>query len=152
MIWRLRSRQAAPAGYLRDDLILVTDDANLAAARVPVPVEATIRPSIAIDPSPLLMGSVGPGEAVTRQLIVHGAAPFRVLSVESSDKRFQCGPPQGSGSLYRIPVTFTAAASETAGRADTKIRIQTDAQAGGSLEVAASVDVVGSPAAKLPAA
>ena len=62
---------SAPLGYLRNDLILVTDDANPAAARVPVPVEATIRPSIAIDPSPLLMGSVSPGEAVTRQLIVH---------------------------------------------------------------------------------
>ena len=51
----------AAAGSLRDEVILVTNDANPQKARVPVPVEATIQPAIAVHPSPLLMGSVAPG-------------------------------------------------------------------------------------------
>ena len=47
---------------------------------------------------------------------------------------------KGRAAEIVLPVTFTAAAGEMVGRADTKIHIQTDAQAGGSMEVAASVD------------
>ena len=84
----------APAGSLRDEVILVTNDVNPQKARVPVPVEATIQPAIAVHPSPLLMGSVAAGGSLTRQLIVHGNKPFRIVQVESSDKRFHCQPPQ----------------------------------------------------------
>jgi hypothetical protein len=143
---------SAPPGYLRDELVLVTNDANPQAARVPVPVEALIQPSITVRPSPLLMGSVGPGETVTRQLVVHGNPSFHVLRVESTDKRFHCGPPTGAGNLYRVPVSFTAAAGEAVGRADAKIRIETDAPAGRSMEVGVSVEVVGEPAATPPGA
>ena len=79
----------AAAGSLRDEVILVTNDANPQTARVPVPVEAIIQPAVAVHPSPLLMGSVAPGGSLTRQLIVHGNKPFRIIRVESSDKRFR---------------------------------------------------------------
>ena len=120
----------AAAGSLRDELILVTNDANPQTARVPVPVEAIIQPAIAVHPSPLWMGSVAPGESVARQLIVHGNKPFRVVRVESSDKRFRCQAPEGVAAMHRLPVTFAAAADEPVGQPGAKIHIVTDAEPG----------------------
>ena len=88
------------------------------------------------------MGSVAPGKAVTRILIVKGAAPFRIVQVKSSDKRFQCAPPEGAGNLYRLPVTFTAAAGEPAGRPAAKISIETDAAAGRHVDVGVSAEIL----------
>ena len=51
----------APAGYVRDDLILVTNDANPQAARVPVPVEAHHSAGRRRHPSPMLMPRRRPG-------------------------------------------------------------------------------------------
>ena len=129
-------------GYIHDDLILVTDDSNPQIARVPVGVEAIVQPSISVYPSPLVMGSVVQGKAVTRILVVKGTAPFHIVQVKSSDKRFQAAPPEGAGNLYRLPLTFTAAASEAAGRPTAKISIETDAAAGRHVEVAASAEVL----------
>ena len=132
-------KDTAPAGYIRDDLILVTDDANPQAARVPVPVEARIQAAITVYPSPFLMGSVAAGETITRPLVLHGNAPFRIVRVNSSDPRFKCVPPDGAASLHRIPVTFTA--DDKSGPASAKISIETDSEAGRKLDVAVSVEV-----------
>ncbi|MGO8688814.1 MAG: DUF1573 domain-containing protein [Thermoguttaceae bacterium] len=138
-------KDGAPAGYLHEDLILVTDDLDPQRKRVPVPVEAMIQPAISVAPSPLLMGSVGAGETVRRQLIVHGNTAFRIVAAESSDKRFQCLPPQGVNTLHRLPVRFTATGKDPAGPVSTKIRIETDSKAGRILEVGASVEVLAGP-------
>jgi hypothetical protein len=114
----------APAGYLRDELSLVTNDLNPRAVRVPVPVEGLIQPGLSVYPSPLFMGTVQAGQSITRQMVLRGQSALRVVSVESTNPRFQCTPPTGSGMLQRLPVTFQAGPQP--GKSVGRIRIQTD--------------------------
>ncbi len=129
----------------------MTDDPNPLTARVPVPVEATIQPAVAVDPSPLLLPGVAPGESITRPLIVHGKMPFHIVRADCGDKRFQCTPPSAENTLHRLPVTFTAGAEAKAGRTSTVVRIATDVPGQPTLEVVVSVDIAPVAGAKQPA-
>ena len=128
----------------------MTDDANPQSARVPVPIEAIIRPAVAVNPSPMMMPSVAPGESITRPLIVHGNAPFHILSVKCGDKRFQCVPPSAANLLHRLPVTFTAAADEKPGRVSTTVRIATDAPGNPTIDVVVSVEIAAAATSEKP--
>jgi hypothetical protein len=129
----------APPGYLRDELHLVTNDANPRTARVPVPVEGVVRAAVTAFPSPLYLGSVEPGKSAVRQIIVSGGTPFRILQVDSTDPRFQCVPAATAGTLHRLPVAFQA--GQTPGKACGKIVIRTDTGTA-PVEVAVQADVV----------
>jgi hypothetical protein len=129
----------APAGYLRDELHLVTNDANPRTARVPVPVEGVVRAAVTAFPSPLYMGSVELGKSAVRQIILSGGTAFRILKVDSTDPRFQCTPAATAGTLHRLPVAFQA--GQVPGKAWGKIVIRTDAGTA-PVEVTVQADVL----------
>lgn len=62
----------APAGYIQDQLILVTNDVNQLAARVPVEVEGVISQALSVRPSPLFLGVVETGQPISKPLVVQG--------------------------------------------------------------------------------
>ena len=68
------------------------------------------------------MGVADAGQTVTRNLVVRGRSPFRILTVRSTDARFHCQAPAGPASdHYILPVTFAAKASAApAGRVAAK--------------------------------
>ena len=132
-------KEDTPVGYIRDHLVLVTNDFRPQAARVPVAVEGVVAPSVTVRPSPLLMGVVGPAKTVTRRLVVQGAAPFRILGAKCDDARFQCTVPAEEKTLHMVPVTFTASAE--AESVDRKILIETDRAPGKPIEVPVQVQV-----------
>ncbi len=113
-----------PAGYLRDHLILITNDRNM--TQVPVPVEGRIETGIVVSPSSLLMGVIQPGQKVTKQLVIRGKKPFRVLSVSCDDHNFQFDTSGETAAkpLHVIPVTFQA--GQDLGKVVETIRIETD--------------------------
>ena len=97
----------APPGYIQEQLVLVTNDYDPKAAHVPVAVEGLV--ASALSASPVWMGVAEAGQTVTRNLVVHGRSPFRILTVRSSDARFQCQAPAGpAGDHYILPLTFAA--------------------------------------------
>ncbi len=112
----------------------MTNDLNPRAVRVPVPVEGLIQPGLSVYPSPLFMGTVEAGQSITRQMVLRGQVPMRVVRMESTNPQFQCTPPAGSGMLLRLPVTFQAGPQP--GKSTGRIRIQTD---GGSEPLVAEV-------------
>ena len=130
----------APVGYVRDQLILVTNDSNRSASRVPVLVEAVVTPSIVVRPSPLLLGAVETGQSVVRRLVVQGKTAFRIVAVECTDGRLKCSPPETANTVNLVSVTFTA--SETPGKTSGKILIETDAAPGKPIEVRFHVQVI----------
>jgi hypothetical protein len=130
----------APVGYLREHLMLVTNDKNTKAARVPVPVEGNVVSAVTVRPSPLLLGVVHAGKPVTRQLVVRGAQPFRIVAAECNDKRFQCRLPQEEKPVQVVPVTFVS--DEPSGQVTGTIYLQTDQGAPEKLAVEAHVQVV----------
>ncbi len=114
----------APVGYFKDHLMLVTNDHN--ASEVPVPVEGRIVPGITVSPASLFMGVVKPGEKVTKQLVVKGKKPFRILSVSCDNGQFEFDTTaeQQPKLVHLIPVTFVA--GEEPGKVAKTIRIVTD--------------------------
>jgi hypothetical protein len=114
----------APAGYINEHLMLVTNDSQ--ATQIPVLVEGRVMPGIMLSPAALFMGVVEPGQKITKQLVVKGKKPFRVLEVTCDDKSFSfdtssAGEPKP---VHLIPVTFTAGTD--AGKVVKTIRVRTD--------------------------
>jgi hypothetical protein len=114
----------APAGYLNDHLMLVTNDAS--NQQIPVLIEGRIMPGITVSPTALFMGVVQPGQTVTRQLVVKSKKPFKILGVTCEDKsfKFDTSKEGQAKELHLVPVTFIAGTD--AGRVTKTIKIQTD--------------------------
>ena len=123
--YRLRARleATAPGGYLKDQLVLVTNDSN--SAEVPVLVEAQVRSEVTVSPAVLFMGVAAPGKALTKVFVVRGQRPFRVLSVTCDDEGYQFADVKADQpkSLFLVPVTFTAGTRP--GKVGGTIRIKT---------------------------
>jgi hypothetical protein len=130
--------KTAPTGNYREQVFLITNDANPRNARIPIPVEGSVQAGITVHPEKLFMGTVEPGKTISRPLIVRGIAPFRILRAESSDARFRATVPQESATLHRVPVEFQAGAEP--GKANSVMRLHIDN--GAALEAAVDVQVV----------
>ena len=114
----------APAGYLNDHVVLVTNDGQ--SRQIPVSVEGRIAPSILVSPTTLFMGVVQPNGKATKQFVVKGKTPFRIrdISCDGNAFQFQRADDNRAKKLHLIPVTFQA--GDTPGKATTTIRITTD--------------------------
>jgi hypothetical protein len=130
----------APPGYIQDKIVLVTNDINPRAARVPVPVEGVVSQTLSVRPSPLFMGVIETGQTVTKPLIVQGKTPFHVTAVRSNDPRFKCKLPDGAKAVQVVPVTFDA--KEDSGKVTGTIHIETDYPNTKPLDVDVNVQIM----------
>ena len=123
----VRLDKDAPPGYVKDHLILVTNDRR--SAEIPVLVEGRVLFEIAVSPASLFLGVMQPGQKVTKQLVVRSKKPFCITSATSDCNCLRVGTPADTVSkpLHVLPVTFTA--RNKPGRVAEKIRIQTDLDA-----------------------
>ena len=79
----VRLKESAPAGYLKDQLILVTNDSN--NPRIPLDIEGRVTPEISVMPENWVLGDVEPGGEVPKKLIVRGKTPFTITQIEGDD-------------------------------------------------------------------
>jgi len=128
-------KDTTPPGYLKDEVIVRTDDPNQQTARIPLTVEGLVIPSLTVNPAVLMLGVLQPGQTVSRNLVVRGQKPFQVLDVSGPDSQFRFTLPQAAKEIQLIGVQFQAADT---GRVSGKIRIKTDSA--GTNAVEASVD------------
>ena len=130
-----------PVGYLNEHLVLITNDRR--STQIPVRVEGHVRSAITVSPSSLFMGVVQPGKKVTKQLVVRGNRPFRILSITCDDDSFtfEASADGPSKPLHVIPVTFVAGGG--GGKVTRTIRIETDL--GEAVPELAAYAVVSSP-------
>ena len=121
---RVRLDAEAPAGTVKEHLMLVANDRRSTA--VPVLVEGKVVSGVTVAPASLYMGVVRPGEKVTKQLLVRGKKPFRITSVASDGDSFEIrtDPSDAARPIHVIPVTFVA--GQQPGKVVQTIRIETD--------------------------
>jgi len=114
----------APVGALREQLTLITDDA--ANPRIPVLVDARVEGEYTINPEIIDFGTVKPGTAVSKNIVVRGKKPFRVAGVTSADlgDRLVARLPQESKPIQIVPLTLTA--PDTPGVIDQVVQLQID--------------------------
>jgi len=121
---RVRLQKNAPAGNIREHLVLVTNDRE--AAQIPVLVEGQVLPEISVSPASLFMGVVKPGEKVTRQIVIRGKKPFRITAITPDCECIQVGVPakMDKKSVCLVPVTFVG---RSEGHVTGTVQIETDA-------------------------
>jgi hypothetical protein len=112
----------APAGYIKDELHLSTNDRR--ATEFPVAVEGLIVSDLTVSPTSLMLGTVQPGQKVTKQVVLKGAKPFRIVDVRCDNAAFSFATSNEAKILHLVPVTYTATAS--AGKFVQKIEFVTD--------------------------
>ncbi len=117
----VRMTKDAPVGYVKDQLILVTNDAQ--SREFPVDMHARVNSEITISPTKLFLGVVNPGQKVTKNLVVRGKKPFKITQIECPNG-FELQTSSDAKLVHLIPVVFTAGSE--AGRVAQKISIHTD--------------------------
>jgi hypothetical protein len=121
---RVKLKETAPAGYIKDQLVLVTNDPQ--AGTFPIEVEGRVVPEITVVQT-INFGSLDLGGKATKALIVQGQKPFTITDIKCDDERFTFQVPESGEKpkkVYSIPVTFTAEGNP--GRVSRKILIETD--------------------------
>jgi Protein of unknown function (DUF1573) len=119
----VRLKPDTPAGMVQDQLTLVTNDQRMPT--VVLPVEGRVTPPLSINPSPLLFGTLAPGQSATKQLVITGKQPFKVLSIAADSEALQFKTaPEVTKKVHLIPVTVTA--PESPGEFHFTISIETD--------------------------
>jgi hypothetical protein len=113
----------APSGYLTDHVILVTNDFR--SREVVLPIEGVVEARIVLSPDLLLMGSVEPGQKVTKQLVLRGKTPFRVTQATCDHAGFTIAAQDGASEkrLHLVSVTFEA--GKESGKAEGNIHVGT---------------------------
>jgi len=120
----VRLDESAPAGRIREHLVLVTNDRE--RPQVPVAVEGLVEAGITVNPGTLFLGVLQPGQKVTKQLVVRSKTPFRILSITCPNASFlfDTSAEQQPKTVHLVPVTFVA--GDEAGRMSQMIHIETD--------------------------
>ncbi|RLT15513.1 MAG: DUF1573 domain-containing protein [Planctomycetota bacterium] len=118
----LKLRPETPAGYVKGQLILVTDDPR--AAQIPMDVEGRIVAEVTVSPQLLALGTVQPGGRATKNIVVRANRPFCVTGVVCSDECFTCVTKETSAAVHILPVTFQA--SDALGKVERQLKITTD--------------------------
>ncbi|MGM0486204.1 MAG: DUF1573 domain-containing protein [Planctomycetota bacterium] len=118
----VRLKKDAPAGYIHDQLTIVTNDSYKAALELPV--QGRVTSPLSVSPSSLFLGVLKPGEVANKQLFVRGSKPFKITSIDCTGDSFEFTVPDTSKPAHLVPVTFTAGAES--GSISEEIEIKTD--------------------------
>jgi len=136
----VRLKGTAPASTIQDQLTLVTNDQRL--PHVMLPVEGRVVPPLAVNPSPLLVGNLAAGQSVTKQLVVTGKQPFKILSVSADSDVVQLAEPADvAKKVHLVPVKIVA--PDRTGEFRATISIETDLKEGGTINCLARGTVRG---------
>ena len=118
----VRLKNEAPAGYVKGQLILVTNDPR--ATQIPMDVEGRVVAEVTVSPQLLSLGSVVPGGTVTKNVVVRANRPFCVTGISCPDGCLSCEPRATPATVHILPVTFTA--GDAAGKVERQLKIATD--------------------------
>ena len=146
----VRLKPDAPAGYVKGQLLLVTNDPR--ATQIPMDVEGRVVAEVTVSPQLLSLGSVPPGGTVTKNVVVRANRPFCVTGISCPDGCLSCEPKATPATVHILPVTFTAGAA--AGKVERQLKIATDLGDGAvpAVTVQALVEVAGGEAGGAPPA
>jgi hypothetical protein len=139
----VRLKPDTPPGMIQEELTLVTTDQRMPT--VQLAVEGRVAPPLSVSPSPLFFGSLQPGQSATKQLVLAGKQPFKVLQVTSdlAGLEFKLAT-DVVRKVHLVPVTLTA--GDVPGDITGVIEIETDLQAGGHTTCQIRGTILGEPA------
>lgn len=101
-------KASAPAGELRDQVMLMTDDAG--NPQIPVLVEARVENEYSVTPELVDFGTLAPGARKTMNVVIRGRKPFAIERVESEKSAgvFEVRLPTEARMIHVLPLTMVA--------------------------------------------
>ena len=141
----VRLKPGAPAGYIKDQLTVVTNDSQPQNQKIPLYISAHVRPEFSVTPEQLVLGELKPGEEATKKIVVRGREPFKITDVNCGNDCFEFKTDSEVREVHFVSVTFRA--SEGPGKFQTPIRIVTDKGENRGMTCVASATVIDAPAA-----
>ena len=121
----VRLKDNVPAGYLKDELTVVTNDQRADNQRIPLYVEGRVTPEISVTPEILVLGDMLTGEEVSKKIIVRGKKPFRILNVQCEDDCFTFETSDQAKTIHFVNLKYSPMGYS--GVRKTPIQITTDA-------------------------
>ncbi len=117
-----RLKPGTPAGYVKGQLIIVTNDPR--ATQIPMDVEGRVVAEVTVSPQLLALGSVPAGETITKNVVIRANREFKITGVFCSDGCLTCEPKTTAARVHILPVTFQA--GDSVGKVERELRIATD--------------------------
>ena len=132
-------KPTAPAGVIRDEIRILTNDPESPA--VPVLVTASIQGTLTATPSLLALGNVPPA-GVQGRYIVRGPKPFAITSIEGNGDGFTLSAAdQTKKTLHVLTMTYRPEQGSTRGDLRRSFRVTTDLADEAPIELNASLHV-----------
>jgi Protein of unknown function (DUF1573) len=98
---------SAPAGYLKDEIVLKTNDPSNPA--IPISVSANIQAAVVISPGNLVFGRVKAGESVTKEVLVRSSQKFKITDAKSAKTELSAGKVgEVEAPLQKLTITLKA--------------------------------------------
>ena len=119
---------SAPSGYLRDAVILETNDREQRS--IPLSVEGKVLSPLVISPGTLFLGDLEPRAMKSAKLVVRGKEPFVIKRIHCPHDGFAFAYSSQKKRLHLVRVTFQA--QEQFGRVSEEIQIESDLDGGAS--------------------
>lgn len=114
----------AKPGYIKDQIIIHTNDSDPSRSKIPLCVEGVVTDSLTVRPTPLTFGILSPGQSITKNLVIRGHAPFRVTRISCPNNSISFSMPTTTERFHVIPVTLLCPSKP--GKIQEKIKIETD--------------------------
>jgi hypothetical protein len=131
-------KKDAPPGYVKDQLILVTNDQRV--TQFPIEVDGLVKAELSASPQSVSFGVVEAGKAAKSQaIVVRGRRSFKITGVQCDDDAFTFKPQDAASGVQLITVGFTA--PEKPGKIAKKVRIETDLGKSFAVEVIVQAEV-----------
>ena len=111
-----------PEGDIRERITIISNDRDFPTTEMSI--SGRIRPTLAISPATVSIGTARPGQPVEKRLLVRGEEPFAIKEVVCGDKRFAFDVPEGKKKLHFVKMKFTG--DKTKNKVGQEIRIVTD--------------------------
>jgi Protein of unknown function (DUF1573) len=115
----------APAGPLRDELRLISNDPETPS--IPIMVSASIRGDLSAAPSVLSLGQIHSSAGAQGRFIIRGARPFAIRSIEGAGDGFSTSAPDGThNATHVVTVAYKPEEGTTRGDIRHVFRVHTD--------------------------
>jgi Protein of unknown function (DUF1573) len=130
----------APAGLVRDEIRLISNDAETAS--IPLTVTAWIRGDLTAAPSVLSLGQIHSAAGAEGRFIVRSSRPFTIRSIEGAGDGFSTSPPDAKlQSTHVVTVAYKPEDGTTRGDIRRIFRVQTDLPGEPPLDLTATLHV-----------
>jgi Protein of unknown function (DUF1573) len=122
---RVAIKPDAPAGFVRDEIRLLTNDPE--SPTIPIPVTASIRSDLTASPGVLTLGRVASAGGAQGRFLVRASRPFSIVSVEGDGDGFKAVEPSpNKAAAHILAVSYKSADGRPRGDFRHVFRVVTD--------------------------